>query len=328
MMKCFVSYSKSDSNVVDDLVKRLAALEEIEVWRSAPCEEADEENQNRIRAADIIVFCVSESLLSSNYVRDFEIRVALNRHNSRDAIVIPVVVQDCLWKEVTRLHIFPSLPASSKDIISHRDIDEALSEVTDGILNATQGRQAREPSNSTMSIDAASIEHINPEHSNLFTFHKLVQSDSLLGYPYVAIDSGRRYFIEKSHDHIVLEELDEEKLDFMADYEEDHSAEPLYIDADVVYESALREYRASSVSITVFVDDTVMVVATNGDSYGEWEYSFVNGAILRTRRRLSYKEGGPIVELDDGEVQLLDSTSEYKCVSRIGGLLGVVGVAE
>ena len=354
MMKGFVAYSKSDSGAVGDLMVHLKGLKHrgiIDMWydhQLIPSGGWDENIRAEIRKANLIIFCVSADLLASDYIQKVELPIALSRHNNREATVIPVIFRRCLWKssKLGRLQGIPAKGKTVRDYIRNKRSDDVFTEVASAIYDAVQAREEipdrSNPASSGRkaptkdwihSSGVKSVEQADSsclQHFNLFSIHKCVRSDTVLGYPYIAVDDGRRYFMEISDDHIVLEEFDEEKLGFMADHEKVRTIQPLEIDADGVYDSALREYMAFIISFTVFSDNRILVVAANDIWYSEWESSLVDDIVYRVDRkfvdRSKSAEGAPIIQLDNGSVRLPASTSEYKCVRRMGRFLSVLDV--
>ena len=144
-VKLFLSYSHADEWLKDELVKHLAALkrrEVIDVWhdRLIPAGGVlDEEIDDHIRSANVILLLVSNDFMASGYCFGVEYKVALERRDAKEAIIVPVVVRDCDW-DAKRLKTFNALPpdavavtrgAPSKQDASQRDA--AWVKVVDGL---------------------------------------------------------------------------------------------------------------------------------------------------------------------------------------------------
>ncbi len=80
-----------------------------------PGDEWDLEIDERIRSADIILLIVSPSFLASKYIREKELKIALERHEAGEARVIPVILEECLWERRAVFKGFSKLQALPKN---------------------------------------------------------------------------------------------------------------------------------------------------------------------------------------------------------------------
>lgn len=139
-VKIFISYSHRDENFKDDLQIGLASLKNnghIAAWDDRAIlagEEWDHQIKDALYKADIILLLVSPNFLASRYVREQEIKVAMERHKdpSDPAVVIPIIIRPSDWKDnaFSRLQ---ALPKNSKPITSWPNYDEAMLDVVSGI---------------------------------------------------------------------------------------------------------------------------------------------------------------------------------------------------
>lgn len=114
-MKAFISYSHRDSEAVDRLHTHLATLRReglIETWfdrRILPGDSIDDKITIELESCDIFLMLVSPDFLESDYCVDREMRRALERHDSGDARVIPIVIQPCDWTSspLSKLKVLP-----------------------------------------------------------------------------------------------------------------------------------------------------------------------------------------------------------------------------
>jgi TIR domain len=88
--------------------------------------------QTNLRTADIILILVSSDSISSKYVWERELPVAIERNDRGDAIVIPIFVRPC---DIEGLSIaaLQGLPRSGKAISVYGDPDEAYTEIARAI---------------------------------------------------------------------------------------------------------------------------------------------------------------------------------------------------
>jgi hypothetical protein len=137
----FFSYSHIDENLRDKLEEHLSLLKHqglIESWhdrRIIAGSNIDDDINENLEKADVILLLVSSSFIASNYCFGREMKRAMERHQDGSARVIPVILRTCDWHTAQ----FGSLLAAPKDgkaVTTWADQDEAFTDV------ARQVRQA------------------------------------------------------------------------------------------------------------------------------------------------------------------------------------------
>ncbi|GAB4364794.1 MAG: hypothetical protein Kow00121_00780 [Elainellaceae cyanobacterium] len=146
-IEVFISYSKQDKELRDGLLAHLRILEGqgIITWHDRqilPGTKWDEEIKARLNAADIILLLISADFLNTDYCKNVEIPEALRRHEAGEATVMPVILRQCGWK-YTPLAAIQAYPEKAKPIKSWTDIDEAYTNVVDGVYLAATEIQKR-----------------------------------------------------------------------------------------------------------------------------------------------------------------------------------------
>ena len=147
-IEVFISYSKQDKELRDGLLAHLRPLERegIITWHDRqilPGTEWDEEIKARLNAADIILLLISADFLATDYCTQVEIPEALRRHEAGEATVMPVILRACSWKR-TPLAAIQAYPEKAKPIRSWTDIDEAYTDIVEGVyLAATEIKKRR-----------------------------------------------------------------------------------------------------------------------------------------------------------------------------------------
>lgn len=141
-IEVFISYSKQDKELRDGLLAHLRPLETkgIITWHDRqilPGTKWDEEIKARLNAADIILLLISADFLANDYCKNVEIPEALRRHEAGEATVMPVILRQCGWK-YTPLAAIQAYPEKAKPIKSWLDIDEAYTNVVDGVYLLTR----------------------------------------------------------------------------------------------------------------------------------------------------------------------------------------------
>lgn len=141
MTSIFFSYSHADEDLRDTLEKHLAALKHqglINTWhdrRIQPGDEFASEISNELEKADIILLLVSADFIASTYCYDIEMKRAIERHESKEARIIPVILRACDWHDTP----FGKLMAAPKDgrpVRSWPDLDDAFLDIVQAIKKA------------------------------------------------------------------------------------------------------------------------------------------------------------------------------------------------
>ena len=113
----FYSYAHEDERHLNQLQKHLNVLVTDRLmshWYDRdipPGDEWDRKIDERIRSADIILLIISPSFLDSEYIREKELKIALERHEAGEARVIPVILEKCLWERRAVFKGFSKLQA-------------------------------------------------------------------------------------------------------------------------------------------------------------------------------------------------------------------------
>lgn len=137
----FFSYSHADEALRDQLEKQLAMLKRqgvIETWhdrRIGAGDELDPSISAHVESDDIILLLVSPDFLASDYCYDREMRRAMERHDAKQAIVIPIILRPCDWHGA-RFGKLMATPTDGKPVTQWSDRDEALLNVAHAIRAA------------------------------------------------------------------------------------------------------------------------------------------------------------------------------------------------
>lgn len=139
----FFSYSHADEALRDQLETHLAGLKRQDVissWHdrriTAGTELADAIDDH-LDAADVILLLISPDFIASDYCYEREMARALERHDKREARVIPVILRPCDWHGLP----FGKLLATPKDgraITGWPNIDAAFLDVVTSIKRALE----------------------------------------------------------------------------------------------------------------------------------------------------------------------------------------------
>lgn len=138
MAKVFFSYSHYDEAMRDQLEVHLTMLKRnglIETWHDrrivAGADFGDAIDANLL-AADIVLLLVSPHFLASEYCYSREMTKAMERHETGEAIVVPVILRACDWHDSLFGKLL-ALPRDGKAINLWPDIDVAYLNVVQGL---------------------------------------------------------------------------------------------------------------------------------------------------------------------------------------------------
>lgn len=145
-VRVFLSYSYKDQALIDHLTAFLTALKRrqvIQVWTDHQIEAGTEWASaivSYIDSADIIVLALSADFLASDYSLA-EAEAALKRHNAKQALVIPVLLQPVDLSE-SPFAKMPVSPSNGKPITLWEDKDAAFLSVARDIQRAAEQLKA------------------------------------------------------------------------------------------------------------------------------------------------------------------------------------------
>jgi hypothetical protein len=140
-IEVFFSYSRKDKELRDELDTHLALLKRRGVTTWHDCQivagsEWEEEINRRIKTADIVLLLISSDFIASNYCYEKELPDILQRHEAREAFVIPVLLRPVAgWKQspFAKLQI---CPAGGLPVTQWKDRDAAFVDVAESIEEA------------------------------------------------------------------------------------------------------------------------------------------------------------------------------------------------
>ncbi|RMU71059.1 hypothetical protein ALP24_02316 [Pseudomonas syringae pv. aptata] len=202
----FFSYCHADEGLRDQLEKQLSMLKRqgvIETWhdrRINAGQEIDAAIDEHINTDEIILLLVSPDFIASDYCYNVEMTRAMERHDAKQAIVIPVILRACDW------HYAPfgkllGTPSDGKPVTLWADRDEAFLQVAKEVRKAAEQWRTDKPvaplrsvrPDYAMPVAAALSPSPGPRSSNLRLAKSFTQLDKdqfqLESFEYIA-----RYF--------------------------------------------------------------------------------------------------------------------------------------
>lgn len=190
MATVFFSYSHKDEALRDQLETHLALLKNqglIESWhdrRISAGSEVDDSISAAMERANVILLLVSADFMASTYCYSKEMKRAMERHESKEARVIPVILRDCDWHSAPFGKLLAA-PRDGKPITLWSDIDQAMTDVAKHIRRAVEehsapaARAIAVPSNAEThrAVDEARANAGLPRSSNLRLKKEFTEQD-------------------------------------------------------------------------------------------------------------------------------------------------------
>jgi hypothetical protein len=143
-VEIFFSYSHKDEKLRKELENHLANLQRqgvITNWHDRKIGAGREWKgviDKHLKTAKIILLLVSPYFMASDYCNDVEIKLAMQRHETGETVVIPIILRPVDWKGAA----FEKLQALPKDAIPvtlWRNRDEAFNNIVQGIRKVVDG---------------------------------------------------------------------------------------------------------------------------------------------------------------------------------------------
>ena len=137
-IEVFISYAHKDEAYRQQLEAHLSVLQRegtIAAWHDRqiqPGSNWSSEIDSHLRTAHIILLLVSADFLHSDYCYAEEMQLALARHGSGSAKVIPIILRPCDWTK-SLLGRLQALPLDAKPVTSWVDRDEAFLDIVQGL---------------------------------------------------------------------------------------------------------------------------------------------------------------------------------------------------
>lgn len=141
VLRVFYSYSHKDEELRDELAAHLSLLKRrglILPWHDRDIDAGEEwrgKIDEAIQRADIVMLLVSADFLASDYCYDVEMHRAMERHESGEARVIPIILRDCSWADAP-FGKLQALPKDGRAVKAWSDRDTAWRDVERGLTKA------------------------------------------------------------------------------------------------------------------------------------------------------------------------------------------------
>jgi AAA+ ATPase superfamily predicted ATPase len=147
-LKVFISYCRADERFREELARALSPLvvaREIAVLQDSDIRAGTQWNDEILKLleeADVVLTLVSPAFFHSNFVVTVEMPKALERANSGQILLVPVVVRPVEWRS-TSLAEFQALPRNLTPVSKWDDRDDAYKEIAAGLREAIEEYRRR-----------------------------------------------------------------------------------------------------------------------------------------------------------------------------------------
>lgn len=138
-IKIFFCYAHKDKKRLNKLKKHLEILRKsgfIEWWHDKDISAGTEwepQISEHLSNADIILLLISSDFMASDYCYSQQMQRALERHRTRQARVIPVILRPVYWK-CAPFSQLQALPNKGKPVSNWLNKDKAYKSITKSIM--------------------------------------------------------------------------------------------------------------------------------------------------------------------------------------------------
>jgi len=137
-LEVFLSYAHQDQTFRSELDKHLSGLKRqgiISSWSDSdivPGTEWRPQIMSHLNTAQIILLLISADFLDSDFCYSIEMTRAIERHQTNEARVLPIILRPCDWKG-TPFAELQALPTAGKAVTRWPTHDDAFEDVIGGI---------------------------------------------------------------------------------------------------------------------------------------------------------------------------------------------------
>src|SRR6266567_3827540 len=145
-VKIFFCYAREDERLLNQLKIHLKSLQRqgiIEMWYDRGIDAGTEwrhEIDSHLSTSDIVLLLISPDFMNSDYCYGIEMKRAMERYESGEARVIPIILRHVYWQgePLDKLQALPTDAKPVTDPIWH-NLDMAFYNVTEGIRKVAEG---------------------------------------------------------------------------------------------------------------------------------------------------------------------------------------------
>lgn len=168
----FISYADEDADYKKWFIKHFKAAQKKnwQIWENAEIKAGDnwdDVTKSNLSKADVIILLVSADFLGTEYKQIVELKQALERHRENSALVVPVIVRDCVWNgDETGLKGIQPVVVHPRINDKEKDIDPALLYAVREVLKSVDAYQLRSATPAPADIkpgEIAELRQLDPD---------------------------------------------------------------------------------------------------------------------------------------------------------------------
>ncbi|BAZ28701.1 hypothetical protein NIES4074_11350 [Cylindrospermum sp. NIES-4074] len=147
-IEVFFSYAHEDERLRNELAKHLKLLERQQVIKSwfdrdiTAGNEWEKEIEKQLNAAQVILLLISPDFLASDFCWSVELKRAMERHEAREACVIPIILREVDWHSAP-FGKLQALPKNAEPVTNWANQDQAFTDISRGISKVVKELLAR-----------------------------------------------------------------------------------------------------------------------------------------------------------------------------------------
>ena len=222
-IEVFFSYSHRDEDLRDELAKHLSILKRqgvISAWHDRQITDGSEwagEIDTHLSSADIILLLISADFIASDYCWDIELKQAMERHEAKEACVIPVILRPSDWHGAP-FGKLQALPKNAQPVTSWTNRDEAFLNVAQGIRRTVEHMVATQSQPSTQTsrispqypregLTGRQRQRLEQEREGLQQHYDLLSEklQRLRDASAIETDASNRFKLEKQMEQVEME---------------------------------------------------------------------------------------------------------------------------
>lgn len=133
-VEIFCSYSHKDEALRQEFESHVTVMRRqnlVQIWHDRQILAASDwagDIDQHLNTADIVTLFVSSDFLASDYCYEKEMRRAMERAGRKEALVVPIIVRTCDWKDAPFGSLQP-IPTDGRAVTGWPDRDEAWTDV-------------------------------------------------------------------------------------------------------------------------------------------------------------------------------------------------------
>jgi hypothetical protein len=141
-VEVFFSYAHEDEQLMKELVKHLGILKRLGViseWHDRKITAGTEwkgQIDHHLNMAAVILLLVSPDFVASDYCWDIELKRALERHEKREARVIPVILRPVVGWQKAPFGKLAVVPTDGRPVMDWPSRDQGFANVAEHIQKA------------------------------------------------------------------------------------------------------------------------------------------------------------------------------------------------